>query len=62
LRTWRTQKQLKSLRRNTSKIWKISEDRKGKREYSGENCQDDLQQESYLVGQIKGMIRNIGQG
>ena len=39
------------------------EGKKEKREHSGEeNCQDDLQQESYLVGQIKGMMRNIGQG
>jgi len=27
-----------------------------------ENYQGDLQQESYLVGQIKDMMRNIGQG
>jgi len=51
------------LRRNTSKIWKILEGRKGKRECSREeNYHKDLQQESYLAGQIKGMIRNIGQG
>jgi len=41
----------------------MSEGRKRKKECSGEgNCQEDLQQESYLVGQIKSMIRNIGQG
>ena len=55
-------KQLKSLRKNTGKIWKTLEGRKRKREYLGEeNYQNDLQQGSYLVGQIKGMIRNIGQ-
>jgi len=40
----------------------MSEGRKEKREYLGEkNYQGNLQQESYLVGQIKGIIRNIGQ-
>jgi len=40
----------------------MSEDRKEKKEHSGErNYWGDLQQESYLVGQIKDMIRNIGQ-
>jgi len=39
------------------------EDRKKKKEHSGErNCWSDLQQESYLVGQIKDMMRNTGQG
>jgi len=56
-------KKLKSLRKNTSKIWKMLEDRKKKKEHSGErNCWSDLQQESYLVGQIKDMMRNTGQG
>ena len=41
----------------------MSENRKEKREHLEEgNCQGNLQQESYLVGQIKGMMRNIGQG
>ena len=56
-------KQLKNSRKNTNKIWKILGNRKRKREYLEErNCQSDLWQESYLVGQIKGMMRNIGQG
>ena len=55
-------KQLKNLRKNIDKIQKILENRKEKREYLEErNYQGNLQQESYLVGQIKGMIRNIGQ-
>ena len=28
----------------------------------GENCQEDLQQENCLDGQIKGTIKNIGEG
>ena len=37
--------------------------KKEKREHLGErNCQGDLWQESYLVSQRKGMMRNIGQG
>ena len=56
-------KQLKNLRKNIDKIQKMLENRKEKREYLEErNYQGNLQQESYLVGQIKGMIRNIGQG
>jgi len=27
----------------------------------GENCQEDLQQESYLDGQIKDTMKNIGE-
>ena len=38
-------------------------DKKEKRKYlREENYQSNLQQKSYLVGQIKDMIRNIGQG
>ena len=56
-------KQLKNLRKNIDKIQKMLENRKEKREYLEErNYQGNLQQESYLVGQIKGIIRNIGQG
>ena len=39
------------------------ENRKEKKEHLGEvNYQGDLQQESYLDGQIKGTMRNTGQG
>ena len=39
------------------------ENKKEKREHLGKrNCQGDLWQESYLVSQRKGMMRNIGQG
>ena len=56
-------KQLKNLRKNIDKIWKMSEGRKKKREYlEEENYQEDLQQESYLVGWKKGIMRNTGQG
>ena len=56
-------KQLKNLRKNTGEIQKMSEDRKEKKEYLGEkNCQGNLQQESYLVGQIKDTIRNTRKG
>ena len=41
----------------------MSEGRKKKREYlEEENYQEDLQQESYLVGWKKGIMRNTGQG
>ena len=55
-------KQLRNLRRNTSKIQKMSGDKKEKKEPSGgENYQEGLQQENYLGGQIKSTIRNTGQ-
>ena len=54
-------KQLRNLRRNTSKIQKMSGDKKEKKEPSGgENYQEGLQQENYLGGQIKSTIRNTG--
>ena len=56
-------KQSKNLRKNISKIQKILEDKKEKKEHLGEiNCQGNLWQESYLVGQTKNMMRNTGQG
>ena len=55
-------KQLRNLRRNTSKIQKMSGDKKEKKEPSGgENYQEGLQQENYLDGQIRSMMRNTGQ-
>ena len=55
-------RQLKNLRKNIGEIWKMSEDRKEKKEHLGEgNYWGDLWQESYLVGQIKDTMRNIGQ-
>ena len=56
-------KQLKNLRKNIDKIWKMLGNRKEKRECLKErNYQGDLQQKIYLVGQIKGMMRNTRQG
>ena len=56
-------KQLKNLRKNTGEIQKTSEDRKEKKKHLGEvNCQGNLWQESYLVGQTKNTTRNTGQG
>ena len=55
-------KQSKNLRKNIGKIWKILENKKEKKKHlEEENCQEDLQQESYMGRQIKGMMRNIGQ-
>ena len=55
-------KQSKNLRKNIGKIWKILENKKEKKKHlEEENCQKDLQQESYLGGQTRDMIRNIGQ-
>ena len=56
-------KQLRNLRKNTIEIQKISENKKEKKKYLGKrNYQGNLQQESYLVRQIKDMMRNTGQG
>ena len=53
-------KQLKSLKENISKIWKMWHDKNEKKGYLREkNCQGDLWQESYLGGQIKGTTKNI---
>jgi len=50
------------LKENISKIWKIWCNKNKKKGYSREeNCQEDLWQESYLGGQIKGTTKNIGE-
>ena len=55
-------KQLRNLRRNTSKIQKMSGDKKEKKEPSGgENYQEGLQQENYLDSQIRSMTKNTEQ-
>ena len=56
-------RQLKSMKRNTDKTWKISEDRKRKkRHFRGGNYQKDSQQENCLDGQTRGTMKNTGQG
>ena len=41
----------------------MQQDRNMRKEYLEEkNCQEDLQQENCLDGQIKGTIKNIGKG
>ena len=41
----------------------MQQDKNAKKEHSeGENCQEDLQQENCLDSQIKGTIKNIGEG
>ena len=55
-------KWLKNLRKNISKIQKILGDKKEKKGHlEEENYQEDSQQESYLGGQTRDIIRNIGQ-
>ena len=55
-------KQLKNSKRNISEIQKILEDKKVKKEHLEEgNCQGNLQQESYLVGQTKNTTMNTRQ-
>ena len=54
-------KQLKSLKESINEIWRIFRDKKKKKEYSEEkNYQKDLQQESYMNKQIRGMIKSTG--
>ena len=56
-------KQSKNLRKNIGEIQKMSEDRKEKKKHLRKgNCQGNLWQESYLVGQTKDTMRNTGQG
>ena len=56
-------KQSKNLRKNIGEIQKMSEDRKEKKKHLRKgNCQGNLLQESYLVGQTKDTMRNTGQG
>ena len=51
------------MKKSTKEIWRTLEDKKEKRECSeGKNCQDDLQQGSYLGGQIKGTTKSTGEG
>ena len=41
----------------------MQQDKKKKKKYlREENCQEGLQQENYLDGQIKGITKNIGKG
>ena len=55
-------KQLRNLKKNIGKTWKMFEDKNRKREHSREeNHQKGLWQESYLDGQIKDTIRNTRQ-
>ena len=55
-------KQSKSLKRNNSKIQKMLESKKEKKErLNEENCQDSSWQENYLDSQIKDTIKNTGQ-
>ena len=54
--------QLKNLKRSTDGTWKMKDGKKEKKRCSEEkNCQDDLQQKSYLDGQISSTMRNIGE-
>ena len=58
------QRQLKNLRENIAETWKRLEGRKEQktREYlQEESYLEDSQQESYLGGQIRDMIKNIGE-
>ena len=55
-------RQQRSLKRNTEEIWKMSEDKKKKKEHLEEkNYQKDSQQGNYLDSWIKGMIKNTRQ-
>ena len=57
------ERQSKNLRENIDKIGKIWQDKNVRKERSEEeNCQEDLQQENCLDGQIKGTTKNIGEG
>ena len=56
-------RQLKSSKRNINETWKMQQDKNARREHlEGKICQGDLQQENYLDGWIKGIIKNIGEG
>ena len=47
-------KQLRNLRKNIGKTWKIFKNKNRKKRHSGkENHQEGLQQKNYLDGQIK---------
>ena len=51
------------MKESTEEIWRMSGDRKEKRERSEEeNCWDSLWQKGYLGGQIKGMTKSTGEG
>ena len=52
-------KQLKSLKESINETWRIFRDKKKKKKYSGEKIyQEDLQQESYMDGQIRSMMKS----
>jgi len=56
-------RQSKNLRKSINKTKKVWQDKSEKKEHSEEeNCQEDLQQRNYLGGQIRGIIKNTGEG
>ena len=58
------ERQLKTLRGNIVGIWKMLESKREKKikgYLQGKNYLGDIQQESCLDGQTKGMTRNIGE-
>ena len=56
-------KRSKNLRRNTSEIWKIQQDKNARKKHLEEkNCQEDLQRENYSDGQTRGMTKNTRVG
>ena len=57
------ERQLKNMRKNINKIQKMQGSKKKRKGHlKEENCQNGLWQESYLDGQIKGMMKNTRQG
>jgi len=55
-------KRSKNLRRNIKETWKTWYSKSAKKEHSNrENCQEDLQQKSYMDGQTSDMTKNIGE-
>ena len=49
------------MKESTEETWKISGDKKKKKEPLGEESyQEGLQQENYLGGQIRSIMRNTG--
>ena len=56
-------RQSKNLRKSINKTKKMWQDKSEKKEHSEEeNCQEDLQQRNYLGGQIRGTMKNTGEG
>jgi len=51
------------MKGSTKGIWRTSENRKRKKRHSREGSyQEGLQQENYLGGRTKDMMKNTGQG